>query len=100
MGSKAQTRPKTKKTASRPRAKAHDQRLLERASAEAAEGESSEALKAYVNGQLVKACDQLGGAIAAAQQADDIEGVENLTPVLATLWSTRLELGETLGGAS
>lgn len=39
-------------------------------------------------------CDQLGQAIAGARQAEDFDTVDNLTPVLASIWSARMELGD------
>lgn len=42
-------------------------------------------------------CDQLSQAIAGARQADDFHTVDNLTPVLASIWSARMELGDSAG---
>jgi len=87
------------RTAPKPGTTPTDRRLLAKADEEASEGRCGFRGE-YVREQLVKACDQLGGAIAIAQQAGELETVEAMTPVLATLWSTRMELGETVGGAS
>lgn len=86
------------RNAPKPGTTATDRRLLAQAKRE--DESCGDFRGEYVRGQLVKACDQLGGAIALAQQAGELETVEAMTPVLATLWSTRMELGETVGGAT
>lgn len=53
----------------------------------------------YIRKQLAVACDQLAIALTTASQADDMEMVDQLVPVMATLWSTRMELNS-VGGAT
>lgn len=48
--------------------------------------------------QLAVACDQLALALTTANQADDWEMVEQIVPVMTTLWSLRMELNS-VGGA-
>ena len=49
--------------------------------------------------QLAVACDQLAIALTTANQANDWEMVEQIVPVMTTLWSLRMELGS-VGGAA
>lgn len=51
----------------------------------------------YIRKQLALACDQLAIALTTASQAEDLEMVDQIVPVMATLWSTRMELNS-IGG--
>lgn len=46
---------------------------------------------------LVKACDQLGAVVARAHVAGDHETIDDVVPVLASLWQLRWELNITAG---
>lgn len=48
--------------------------------------------------QLAVACDQLALALTTANQGNDWEMVEQIVPVMTTLWSLRMELNS-VGGA-
>jgi hypothetical protein len=44
--------------------------------------------------KLRLACDQISFALAGARQGEDFDTVDNLTPILASVWSARMELGD------
>jgi hypothetical protein len=74
-------------------AQAHDAKLLAQAAAEDTRRPSQVSIDGAVQ-KLRQGCDQLGQAIAEARSAEDFDTVDNLTPVLASIWSARMELGD------
>jgi hypothetical protein len=44
--------------------------------------------------KLRLACEQIGFALAGARLQEDFDTVDSLTPVLASVWSARMELGD------
>lgn len=75
------------------RAKAHDDTLLARAAKED-ESQPTALSVGAARRKLRLACEQIGFALAGARLQEDFETVDSLTPVLASVWSARMELGD------
>lgn len=75
------------------RAKAHDDTLLAQAAKEDQRPPSALDV-GDAREKLRLACDQIGFALAGARQQEDFDTVDNLTPILASVWSARMCLGD------